>query len=214
MKKIIIIALSLLVLLPNVRVKMTYGIDSFISSVEASPYYDDHKDIIKETIVNREAMTEEGLRKTVVYLLENESTLVFVGDEYNKIIFSSIIEINNEKYSEENLISQTKWSVNLYTKTPLTLENHMADYTNTPLSSIPDPNCSTYYCTKTETRASWEWYPMCNAVVGTACKPLLASPPPYGAFSYLLCRAAVIVGCSYYPEKKCVAGRWLAVCAM
>ncbi len=140
--------------------------------------------------------TELGERITISYLVENEENrLVFVGDKDLNFLFIGYLSNEN---NQQKLVEY--------------LDDRVTTMNVPPIPRHIDPNCASYYCSKTENSYYYNPQPGCSFVVGQACSPLLIAPVPGARILFLLCKAGVFVGCNVAKEKVCVQGTWFPVC--
>lgn len=89
---------------------------NFTEIVEKTNTYKKYSSQILNIYVNRVSNTDEGMRRTICYVLDPKEKefryLTYIGDEFGEIIETIIVEDDNESISALNLSDDIRTSVN------------------------------------------------------------------------------------------------------
>lgn len=187
-RKIISVILLLVILIPQSALAntSTEKLDAFKEIIYNLQEYRMFASEIKSEFVSREALTDEGVRLTVAFNLsdiDGYKTLIFVADESFNIIFSGLVESNEEIMRITNFESKT---------------TELLD-----IGKLVIDTCYTDICVRDRIRIQTDPKPGCNLMVGGACKSLL-SVPGYGPIMQAICKGGVFILCNFSATRICV----------
>lgn len=201
-KTFTLILVTLVLLTSNFNVFADEDKNDFIDVVENNENYKKYFDQISNLEVNKVVETDEGIRKTVSYILDSEHDnvsrkLIFIGDSDNEIIKELVLIQTDTNYSLIDLSEGRTNTINYTTR-------------NGERGAVYQ--CSKYTCNKWKTTVSLTVESGCPLYIGESCKVLGL----LGSNVYIyLCQVGVFLACHTTVGKGC-AGYYeeLSVCSI
>ena len=194
--------ISLMLITTNFNVFANEREDDFLTIVESNRNYKKYSDQIDGLEVNKEVETDEGIRKTVSYILKSDNDdvsrkLIFIGDDNNEIVEELILVQTSSNYSLIDLSSGRTNTLNYISR-------------NGERGAVYQ--CSKYTCTKWKTTVSLTVESGCPFYIGEPCNILGL----LGSNVYIyLCKAGVFIACHTAIGKGCASYyEELSVCSI
>ena len=191
MKKITLSLLTLFILITsNLNLFAEEEKLTFLDVVKQNENYKEYFDQISGLEVNKEVETDEGVRKTISFILAADSEdvsrkLIFIGNEEDEIIYELILIQTDSNYSLIDLNEGRTNSIN---------------FTANSGARGAVYQCSKYTCNKWKTTYSLSVESGCPFYIGEPCNTL--SLLGTEVFVYL-CKAGVFIACHISRGRGC-----------